>query len=222
VKGLLPIPDYTGELWRRSHLTGDWGGTRAQLANELFSSLDWAPTLLAAAGEPNVKEKMLQGYEAAGRTFKLHLDGFNQLLLTGQSPKSARREFFYFNDDGDLVALRFENWKAVFMEQRMPGTLAVWAEPFTALRVPKLYDLHADPYEQADITSNTYYQWLTSSSPPARSPSSSSRRSGTSRPASARRASRSTRRWKSCGRTSAVSDGEIHRITCSPTRSRFP
>jgi len=131
------------------------------VSNELFSSLDWAPTLLAAAGEPHVKEKMLTGYSAAGKNFKLHLDGFDQLpLLTGQTDKSARKAFFYFNDDGDLVAIRFENWKVVFMEQRMPGTLAVWAEPFTTLRVPKLYDLRADPYEQADITSNTYYEWL--------------------------------------------------------------
>jgi arylsulfatase len=131
------------------------------VCNELFSSLDWAPTLLAAAGEPDVKGKMLKGYDAAGKNFKLHLDGFNQLpLLTGQTDKSARKAFFYFNDDGDLVAIRFDNWKAVFMEQRAPGTLRVWAEPFTPLRVPKLYDLHADPYEQADVTSNTYYEWL--------------------------------------------------------------
>jgi arylsulfatase len=107
-----------------------------------------------------VKEKMLKGYEADGKTFKLHLDGFNQLpLLTGESDKGARRAFFYFSDDGDCVAIRFENWKAIFMEQRAPGTLRVWAEPFTPLRVPKLYDLRADPYEQADITSNTYYEW---------------------------------------------------------------
>jgi arylsulfatase len=131
------------------------------ICNELVSSLDWAPTLVAAAGEPKLKEKMLTGYPAAGKTFKLHLDGFNQLpLLTGQTDKSARKAFFYFNDDGDLVCLRFENWKAVFLEQRARGTLQVWAEPFTALRIPKLYDLHADPYEQADVTSNTYYQWM--------------------------------------------------------------
>jgi arylsulfatase len=130
------------------------------VCNELVSSLDWVPTLVAAAGEPNVKEKMLKGYEADGKTFKLHLDGFNQLpLLTGESDKGARRAFFYFNDDGDCVAIRFENWKAIFLEQRATGTLRVWAEPFTPLRVPKLYDLRADPYEQADITSNTYYEW---------------------------------------------------------------
>src|SRR5213078_4001950 len=88
---------------------------------------------------------------------------YNQLAyLTGQEPRGARREFFYFNDDGDLVALRYENWKVVFMEQRAQGTLQVWAEPFTVLRLPKLFDLRADPYERADITSNTYYDWMIS------------------------------------------------------------
>ncbi len=131
------------------------------VSNEIVSGQDWLPTLLAAAGEPDVKEKLLNGHEAAGKRFKVHLDGFNQLpYLTGQSETSARRGFFYFNDDGDLVAARHENWKFVFLEQRAPGTLRVWAEPFTALRVPKLYDLRADPYERADITSNTYYDWL--------------------------------------------------------------
>jgi arylsulfatase len=132
-----------------------------QVSLEIVSGLDWCPTLLAAAGDPEVKEKLLQGYEAAGRTFKVHLDGYNQLpYLTGQEPRSARREFFYFNDDGDLVCLRYENWKIVFMEQRSPGTLEVWAEPFTPLRVPKFFDLRADPYERADITSNTYWDWM--------------------------------------------------------------
>jgi arylsulfatase len=116
---------------------------------------------LAAAGEPDIKEKLLKGHQAAGKNFKLHLDGFNQLpLFTGETEKNPRRGFFYFNDDGDLVCIRFANWKVVFMEQRKPGTLGVWAEPFTPLRIPKLYDLRADPYEQADITSNTYYQWM--------------------------------------------------------------
>ena len=112
---------------------------------------------------PDIKEKLLKGHEAAGKTFKVHLDGYNQLpYLTGQVEKSPRRGFFYFNDDGDLVAMRYENWKIVFLEQRAPGTLRVWAEPFTPLRLPKLFDLRADPYERADITSNTYYDWIIS------------------------------------------------------------
>jgi arylsulfatase len=78
----------------------------------------------------------------------------------GQQSKSTRNTFFYFNDDGDLVALRHQNWKIVFLEQRAPGTLLVWAEPFTPLRFPKFFDLRADPYERADVTSNTYYDWV--------------------------------------------------------------
>jgi arylsulfatase A-like enzyme len=131
------------------------------VANEIVSAHDWLPTFLAAAGEPEITAKLLKGYGVAGKTFKVHVDGFNLLpYLTGQTEKSPRRGFFYFDDDGDLVGLRFENWKIVFMEQRAPGTLRVWAEPFTALRLPKIFDLHADPYEQADITSNTYYEWM--------------------------------------------------------------
>jgi arylsulfatase len=133
------------------------------VSNEIISGHDWIQTFLAAAGEPDVKEKLLKGHEAAGKKFKVHLDGYNQLpYLLGEVEKSPRRGFFYFNDDGDLVNLRFENWKVVFMEQRAPGTLRVWAEPFTALRMPKLFDLRADPFERADITSNTYYDWFIS------------------------------------------------------------
>ena len=94
-------------------------------------------------------------------TFKVQLDGYNLLpLLTGQTTKSPREEFFYFNDDGDLVGLRYDNWKMVFSEQRITGTLRIWAEPFVPLRVPKIFNLRTDPYERADITSNTYYDWL--------------------------------------------------------------
>jgi arylsulfatase len=133
------------------------------VANDIVSGQDWLPTFLAAVGEPDVREKLLKGHEAAGKKFKVHLDGFNQLpYLTGVVDKSPRRSFFYFSDDGDLVAMRLENWKVVFMEQRAPGTMRVWAEPFTPLRLPKLFDLRADPYERADITSNTYYDWFLS------------------------------------------------------------
>ncbi len=134
------------------------------VCNDIVSALDWSPTLLAAAGVPDVKDQLLRGYAAGAKTFKVHQDGYNLLpFLTGQEgARDPRREFFYFNDDGDLVALRFENWKIVFEEQRAPGTMRIWAEPFTPLRLPKLYDLHADPYERADITSNSYYDWLIS------------------------------------------------------------
>jgi arylsulfatase len=133
------------------------------VSNEMLSGLDWLPTLMAAAGDPDIKDKLLKGHQAGAKTFKIHLDGYNQLpYLTGQQDRGARKEFFYFNDDGDLVGMRHENWKMVFEEQRAPGTLRVWAEPFTQLRVPKMFDLRSDPYERADITSNTYYDWLLS------------------------------------------------------------
>ena len=130
------------------------------ISNDIVSGLDWMPTLLAAAGEPEIKEKLLKGYQAGAKTFKVHLDGYNQLpYLTGQQPKGARNRFIYFNDDGDIVAARYENWKIVFEEQRATGTMRIWAEPFTKLRLPKFFDLRSDPYERADITSNTYYDW---------------------------------------------------------------
>jgi arylsulfatase len=133
------------------------------VSNEMISGLDWLPTLMAAAGDPDIKNKLLRGHQAGSKTFKVHLDGYNQLpYLTGQQPAGARKEFIYFNDDGDLVAVRYENWKVVFEEQRATGTLRIWAEPFTPLRVPKLFNLRSDPFERADVTSNTYYDWLMS------------------------------------------------------------
>ncbi|PDT86027.1 arylsulfatase [Bradyrhizobium sp. Y36] len=137
------------------------------ISNDIVSGLDWLPTLLAAAGDPEIKSKLLKGHQVGGKTFKVHLDGYNQLpYLTGQQANSARKEFVYFNDDGDLVAMRYENWKIVFEEQRASGTLRIWAEPFTKLRVPKMFDLRSDPYERADLTSNSYYDWFTSNPAP--------------------------------------------------------
>jgi arylsulfatase A-like enzyme len=130
------------------------------VSNEIVSGLDWLPTLLAAAGDPDVKQKLLKGYTVGDMTYKVHLDGYNLVpYLTGQDAKSPRREFLYFSDEGDLLNLRYENWKFVFLEQRLPGTMAVWREPFTPLRIAKMFDLHADPYERADVTSNTYNDW---------------------------------------------------------------
>jgi arylsulfatase A-like enzyme len=133
------------------------------VSNEIIQHHDWLPTFLAMAGEPDIVEKCRKGYKAGDKTFKIHIDGYNLLpYLTGKEKKSPRRSLIYFDDDGNLVAMRFDNWKAVFMEQRCQGTLLIWAEPFTVLRTPKLYNLRTDPYERADITSNTYWDWYMS------------------------------------------------------------
>jgi arylsulfatase A-like enzyme len=140
-----------------------WPGhiTGGSVSNEIVSGLDWFPTLLAAAGDATIKDRLLKGADIGGAAFKVHLDGYDQLpYLTGREPKSARNSFFYFNDDGDLVGLRYDNWKMVFEEQRSPGTMELWIEPFTKLRGVKIFDLHADPFERADITSNTYWDWM--------------------------------------------------------------
>ena len=141
-----------------------------EVSNELFSGLDWFPTLLAAAGDTSVKERLLKGASIGSKTFKVHLDGFNQLpYLTGQQPHGARDEFFYFNDDGDLVAVRWDiqqpgattraAWKLIFCEQRQPGQFDIWANPFTCLRVPRMFNLRMDPYEHAQISGDNYDSW---------------------------------------------------------------
>jgi len=131
------------------------------VSNEIVHHMDWLPTFLAAAGNTDIKEKLLTGYEAIGRNYKVHLDGYNILpLLTGETKESPRQEIFYFSDDGDLTALRYGDWKAIFMEQRIEATFETWANPFTPLRVPLIFNLRRDPYERSQITSNTYYDWL--------------------------------------------------------------
>jgi arylsulfatase len=129
--------------------------------NEIVHHMDWLPTFLAAAGEPAIKDKLKKGgVEAIGREYKVHLDGYNILpLLKGEAEESPRREIFYFSDDGDLTALRYDDWKLVFMEQKELGTFRVWMEPFTPLRVPLIFNLRRDPYERATLTSNTYHDW---------------------------------------------------------------
>jgi arylsulfatase len=108
-----------------------------------------------------VTEKLLKGYKVGDMNYKIHLDGYNLVpYLTGETDNSPRESFLYCTDEQQVAALRYDNWKLLFMEQRVPGTLRVWAEPFTTLRVPKLFNLRTDPYERADTTSNTYYDWL--------------------------------------------------------------
>jgi arylsulfatase len=164
--GMTPFRNEKNSNWEGAYRVPcmvRWPGqiTPGSVSNEIVSHLDWLPTLLAIAGEPDIKEKLKKGHKAGAKKFKVHLDGYNLLpYLTGKTKKSEREEFFYFSDDGDLTAFRYDNWKIVFAEQRVQGTMRIWAEPFVALRVPKIFNLRTDPYERADITSNTYYDWL--------------------------------------------------------------
>jgi arylsulfatase A-like enzyme len=135
------------------------------VTNELMSHNDWIPTLCSIAGEPDIVNKLKQGYAANGKNYKVHLDGYDQSALlravgTDPSARSARDKFFYTDDDGLLVGLRIGDYKYVFAEQRLQGTMGVWAEPFTKLRLQKIFNLMQDPYERADITSNTYWDWV--------------------------------------------------------------
>jgi arylsulfatase len=129
------------------------------VSNGIVSLEDFVPTLVAAAGEPEIKEKLKQGYTVGERTYKVHLDGYNFVpFLTEPDEKWPRREFFYFSDDGDLAALRVDQWKVMFLEQRAEG-FDVWAEPFVPLRVPRIFNLRSDPLERALHESMNYQRW---------------------------------------------------------------
>jgi arylsulfatase len=134
------------------------------VANGIMHHMDWLPTFLSIAGNPDIKEELLTGVTVpevgGGRDYKVHLDGYDTLpYLLGEEADTPRKEVFYFSDDGDLTALRWNDWKAIFLEHRYPQTLRAWAEPWTPLRIPLLFNLRRDPYERANITSNTYYDW---------------------------------------------------------------
>ena len=164
--GMTPFRSEKNTNWEgafRVPLLVRWPGKikAGTVSTEIIQHHDWFPTFLAMAGEPDIVEKAKKGYHACGRTYKNHIDGYNLVpYLTGQEKNSPRKVFVYLSDDGDILALRRDNWKVVFMEQRCHGTLQVWAEPFTRLRIPKLFNFRTDPYEFADVTSNTYYDWF--------------------------------------------------------------
>ncbi|HYN62784.1 MAG TPA: sulfatase-like hydrolase/transferase [Rubrivivax sp.] len=130
--------------------------------NGIVTHQDWLATFLAAAGEPDIKEKLLKGHKTGKKTFKVHIDGYNMLpYLKGEVGDSPRNFFFYISDDGDIMAIRAQDWKMVLMEQRAKQ-LACWIEPFVKLRIPKLFHLRRDPFERADENSNSYYDWMIS------------------------------------------------------------
>jgi len=147
--------------WRTPSMVR-WPGQieAGSVSNEIISGMDWMPTYLAAAGNSSIKEELLKGKTVGSKTFKVHLDGYNFLpYLTGKEETGPRQELFYFSDDGDLTALRFNDWKVTFMHQESKGTLDVWSAPFVTTRIPWLYNLRRDPYEFATTTSNTYWDW---------------------------------------------------------------
>jgi arylsulfatase len=131
------------------------------VSNELFSHTDVLPTLLAAAGEPDIVEKLKKGHKAGNKTFKVHIDGYNLLpFLKGEAKDNPRKAFLYWSDDGDLMALRVNHWKVHFMEQRAHG-IGVWQEPFVSLRVPKIFNLRSDPCERGDEDGSMFYdKWM--------------------------------------------------------------
>jgi arylsulfatase A-like enzyme len=125
-----------------------------------MSHQEWLPTLLAAAGERKIVEKLKAGYDADGKHFRVHIDGFNALpYLSGDVDESPRGWFFHTSDDGLITAIRYGDWKAVFYEQRAK-TMQLWAEPFVPLRLPKLFNLRRDPFERADESANMYWDWV--------------------------------------------------------------
>ena len=164
--GMTPFRNEKNSNWEgafRVPAVVRWPGKipAGTISNEIVAHQDWLPTLLAAAGEPDINEKLKKGHKIGDKTFKVHIDGFNCLdHFTGKDEKSPRPGFIYFSDDGDLVGVRYDNWKAVFAEQRVQGTVAICLEPFVQLRMPKLFNLRTDPFERADITSNTYFDWM--------------------------------------------------------------
>lgn len=128
--------------------------------NGIVSHQDWLPTLLAAAGDPDISAKLLNGHKADDKTFTVHIDGINMLpYLTGEVDESPRQSFFYISDDGDVLGIRMGDWKVVLAEQRATRMMC-WAEPFVKLRLPKMFNLRRDPFERADENSNTYWDWI--------------------------------------------------------------
>jgi arylsulfatase A-like enzyme len=161
--GTTPFRGEKNENWEGGYRVPcaiRWPGviTPGTVSNDILSHEDMIPTLMAAAGVPDVKQQLLKGMKVGDKTFKVHLDGYDVSdTLAGKAP-NPRHEFFYWSDDGSLVALRYDNWKIVFQEQRAHG-FDVWQNPFTPLRLPKIFNLRSDPFEVADKIGIGYAKW---------------------------------------------------------------
>ena len=164
--GMTPFRNEKNSNWEGAYRVPcliRWPGRVAPgtVFNGIVSHNDWFVTLLSAAGVSDIADRLKTGAELDGHHYKVHLDGHDLVpYLTGEVDESPRKHFFYVSDDGDLTAMRFDNWKLVFMEQRAIGTLSVWVDPYVKLRAPKIFNLRLDPYERADQTSNTYWDWM--------------------------------------------------------------
>ncbi len=162
--GMLPFRGEKNTTWEggfRVPMMVSWKGKIKpnQVSNEIISMEDWLPTLMAVAGDTDIKQKLLDGHRASGTKYNVHLDGYNLLpYLTGETAEGPRKEMFYFTDDGSLSALRYGDWKLMFTEQRSHG-FEVWQEPLVTLRLPKLFNLRRDPFERAEHESLGYDRW---------------------------------------------------------------
>jgi arylsulfatase len=161
--GTSPFRGEKNENWEGGYRVPTvirWPGViePGSVSNDIFSHMDMLPTIMAAVGVPDVKEQLLKGMKVGKKKFKVHLDGYDITAALKAEAPSPRKEFFYFNDDGSLVALRFNQWKLVFQEQRAHG-FDVWQEPFVELRLPKLFNLRSDPFEEADHIAMDYGHW---------------------------------------------------------------
>jgi arylsulfatase len=163
--GTMPFRSEKNSNWEGAYRVPcfvRWPGKfpAGETLNGIVAHEDWLPTFAAVAGAPDIKEKLLAGVELNGRRYKNHVDGYNMLdYLRGKVQESPRHEFMYVNDDGQIVAMRYDDWKAVFLENRGQA-FGVWREPFIELRVPLLFNLRRDPFERAQHNSNTYNDWF--------------------------------------------------------------
>jgi arylsulfatase len=163
--GTMPFRSEKNSNWEGAYRVPAfvrWPGhfPAGQTINGIISHEDWLPTLAAAAGDPNIKEKLQKGVELDGRKYRNYVDGYNMMdYFSGKAKASPRNEFIYVNDDGQVVAMRYGDWKVVFLENRGEA-FGVWREPFVELRVPLLFNLRRDPFERAQHNSNTYNDWF--------------------------------------------------------------